>query len=69
MHTYHQIEVPMLTLLDSGASNHCFTDWALFSTYLPLEIPSTGLGANLGSIFHIVGKGSVSLESMIDGKI
>jgi len=69
MYTYHQIRVPILTLLNSGASNHCFTDRALFSTYLPLEILSTGLGANLGSTFHIVGKESVSFKSMIDGKI
>ena len=69
IHTYHQIGVPMPTLLDSGASNHCFTNRALFSTYLPLEIPSTSLGANLRSTFYIVGKGSMSLESMIDGKI
>jgi len=69
MHTYYQIGVLMLTLLDSRASDHCFTNQALFSAYLSLGIPSTGLGANLGSTFHIVGKESVSLESMIDGKI
>jgi len=64
-----QIKSLVLTLLDSGASDHCFTDKALFTTYTLLSQATPGLGAGQDSIFQVVGRGSVKLESVIDGEV
>lgn len=68
MHINQQIKSPMLTLLDSGASDHCFADRNLFSSYTLLNKPVIGLGAGQDSTFQIVGTGSVIFESITDGK-
>ena len=68
MGTKSQTKSPMLTLLDSSASDHCLTDHVLFSVYSPLNNPTTGFGAGLDSTFHIIGKGNVRFESIVDGK-
>ena len=56
-------------MLDSGASDHCFTDRALFTTYTLLSQATPGLGAGRDSIFQIVGRDSVKFESVIDGEV
>jgi len=66
--TKSQTKFPMLTLLDSGVSDHCFTDHALFSVYSLLDNPTTGFGAGLDSTFHIIGKGNIRFESIVDEK-
>ena len=66
--TKSQTKFPMLTLLDSGVSDHCFTDHALFSVYSLLDNPTTGFGAGLDSTFYIIGKGNIRFESIVDGK-
>jgi len=69
MYANQQIKSLVLTLLDSGASDYCFTDKALFTTYTLLSQATPGLGAGQDSIFQIVGRGSVKLESVIDGEV
>jgi len=54
-------------LLDSGASDHCFADLLLFTSYTPFEQPSPGLTAEEGLTFNIVGKRSVELQTNING--
>ena len=56
------------TLLDSGTSNHCFADLSLFTSYTPFEQPSPGLTAEEGLTFNVVGKGSVELQTNINGQ-
>jgi len=68
MGTKSQTKSPMLTLLDSSASDHYLTDRALFSVYSPLNNPTTGFGAGLDSTFHIIEKRNVRFESIVDGK-
>jgi len=53
-------------LLDSGASDYCFADLSLFTSYTPFEQPSPGLTAEEGLIFNVVGKGSVKLQTNIN---
>ena len=69
MHANQQIKSLVLTLLDSGANNHCFMDRALFTTYTPLSQATPGLGAGQDSTFQIIGRGSVKFESIIDGEV
>ena len=56
-----------LTLIDLGASDHCFVDKSLFTTYKPLQQLSFGLFANKGAAFSIEGKGSVEIVTDIKG--
>jgi len=55
----------MFTFPDSSATNHCFADRMLFTSYAPLEQSLIGLSAR--STFDIVGKGSISFSTTIDG--
>jgi len=55
----------MLTFIDSSATDHCFVDRTIFTTYVPFEKPLAGLSAGLS--FDIVGKGSISFSTTIDG--
>lgn len=48
----------MITYADSGASNHCFVNRGNFTTYQSLD-NMTGQTAEIGSRFHILGKGTV----------
>jgi len=57
-----------LTLIDSGASDHCFADKSMFLSYTPFERPSEGLSAGKGSVFSIVGKENVKFQVYINGK-
>ena len=68
MDTKSQTKFPMLTLLNSSASDHCFTNYALFSVYSPLDNPTTGFEVGLYSTFHIIGKGNIRFKSIVDGK-
>jgi len=54
----------MLTFIDSSATNHCFVDRTIFTTYVLFEKPLASLSA--GSSFDIVGKGSISFSTTID---
>jgi len=54
----------MLTFIDSGATDHCFVDRTMFTTYVPFEKPLAGLSA--GSSFDIVGKRSISFSTTIN---
>ena len=50
----------MLIFIDSSATDHCFVDRTMFTTYVPFEKPLAGLSA--GSSFDIVSKGSISFS-------
>ena len=65
-HTINKANTP--TLLDSGASDHCFTNILLFTSYNPFKQPMPGLTAEEGLTFNIVGKGSVKLQAIVNGK-
>jgi len=56
------------TLLDSGASNHCFVDMSLFTSYTLFDQPTPGLTAEKGLTFNIAGKGNVKLQTDVNGK-
>jgi hypothetical protein len=60
---------PIITLLDSGASNHCFTEMELFTTYRQVDPPRTGHSAGKDSTFTIEGSGTVELSMEDQGAI
>ena len=49
-------------LLNSRASNYCFTDQNPLNLYIPLGQPITGLGAANNLTFQITGKRSVKIS-------
>ena len=57
----------LLTLMDSGASDHCITDQTMFITYEALNKPLKGLSADKGSSFDIIGKGNAMLYTCVNG--
>jgi hypothetical protein len=52
----------IITLLDSGASDHCFTERELFTTYRLINPPRTGQSAGKDSTFTIEGSGVAELS-------
>ncbi|KAF9440523.1 hypothetical protein P691DRAFT_625651, partial [Macrolepiota fuliginosa MF-IS2] len=48
---------------------HCFTNHLLFTSYTPFQLPKSGLAANKGSMFMIVGKGTVEFLTEVKGKM
>jgi len=56
------------TLLDSGASDYCFADLSLFTSYTPFEQLSPRLTTEEGLTFNVVGKGSVELQTNVNGQ-
>jgi len=56
-----------LMLLNSRASNYCFTDQNPFNSYIPLGQPITSLGAVNNLSFQITDKRSVKI-SISSGK-
>jgi len=62
----NKLDIP--TLIDSGASNHCFADKTLFTTYIPLNHPSIGLSVGRDSTFRILGKGTIKLRTYVNGE-
>ena len=59
--------INLLTLIDSGASDHCFANKSLFTTLTPLKEPTSGMSAGKGSIFRIIGEGYVEFDTEING--
>jgi len=57
-------EVP--TLIDSGASDHCFVDKASFINLELLHRPITRLAAGKESTFKVIGKGKAKIHTMIN---
>jgi hypothetical protein len=59
----HIITIPksITTLLDLGASDHCFVERKVFSSYQPISPPRTGNSARKGSTFTIEGTGTAEL--------
>jgi len=55
-------------LLDSGASDHCFANIILFTSYIPFKQLSPRLTAEKGLIFNIEGKGNIELQTNVNGK-
>lgn len=55
------------TILDSGASNHCFVSRSCFTSYTPFDTPFTGCSADKNSTFDIRGKGVVSCTTSVNG--
>jgi len=56
------------TLLNSGASDHCFANITLFTSYIPFEQPLPGLTAEKGLTFNVEGKGNIELQTYINGE-
>jgi hypothetical protein len=56
-----------MTLLDSGASDHCFVKQDIFEQYERLDPPRTGHSAGKGSIFNIEGVGRAVFLTNVDG--
>jgi len=54
------------TLIDSGASDHCFTERLLFTLYNTLNNPLIRLSAGKESTFEITGKGRVEFLTDVD---
>jgi len=69
MHVNQQNKSLALTLLDFGASDHCFIDKTLFTTYTLLNQAIPSLGTGQDSIFQIIRKGSIKFELVIDRKV
>jgi hypothetical protein len=59
----------IITLLDSGASDHCFAEKELFATYCQINPPRTGHSAGKDSTFTIEGSGTVELLMEDQGTI
>ena len=55
------------TLIDSGASDHCFTNKEFFVTLALLPQPTIGLAAGKESIFKVLGKGKAKILVTING--
>jgi len=66
LHINLELKDDLLTLIDSGASDHCFADKSMFTTYRPLKQPSEGLSAERNSMFSIVGKGDIELHTFVE---
>lgn len=57
----------VITLLDSGASDHCFVDRSLFSKYQMFSPPRKGNSAGKDSTFTIEGTGTVEFTMIVEG--
>lgn len=55
------------TILDSGASDHCFVSRSCFASYTPFDTPYTGCSADKDSSFEIQGKGVVNCITNVMG--
>jgi len=66
-HTDSDNKPDILTLLDSGASDHYFADLSLFTSYTPFNQPLPGLTAEKGLMFNVIGKGNVEFQTNISG--
>jgi len=62
----HKNESIALTLIDSGASDHCFIDKALFITITYMHQPNMGLAASRELTFSIAGKGKAKIETNVN---
>ena len=54
------------TLIDSGASDHCFVNKNSFLSLTPLHQPTIGLATGKESTFNVAGKGKVRIETTIN---
>jgi hypothetical protein len=59
----------VITLLDSGASNHCFVERERFDQYEIFNPPRIGHSARKGSTFDIKGAGKVSFSADVEGNM
>ena len=57
------------TLIDSGASDHCFVDKFLFILYFLLNQSVSGISTSIESTFTIVGRGTVKFNTRVDKKL
>jgi hypothetical protein len=62
----HQSD-PIMTLLDSGASNYCFVERDTFEQYDCLDPPRMGHSAGKGSTFNIIGVGRATFLTNVEG--
>jgi hypothetical protein len=58
----------LLTLLDLGATDHCFVNANDFSTYKPYSSPRDGHPANKPARFDIMASGTVELHILRNGR-
>jgi hypothetical protein len=70
-HNTNLLNVPrvtnIITLLDSGASDHCIVQHKCFSNYYPIVSPRTGNSAGKGSTFNIEGSGTTKFFTKVNG--
>ena len=62
------IKTNIPTLIDSGASDHCFAERSMFISYTPLDVAATRLSAGKDSTFGIIGRGTVGFVSIVNGQ-
>jgi len=67
LHTDSNNKSNILMLLDSGANDHYFADLSLFTSYTPFNQPLSGLTAERGLTFKVVGKGNIKFQTNING--
>ena len=56
-----------LTLIDSGASDHCFVDKTSFMSLNTLCQPTIGLATSKESTFNVLGKGKARIKITVNG--
>jgi len=60
----NKLDIPIL--IDSGASDHCFADKTLFTTYILLNYLFIGLSAGKDSTFRILEKRTIKLQTYVN---
>jgi len=56
------------TVIDSGATDHCFADFLAFTEYEKFEVPLIGRTAEKGTSFMIMGQGTVKMAIEVENR-
>ena len=56
------------TVIDSGATDHCFVDFSAFTEYEKFEVPLIGRTAKKGTSFMITGQGTVKMAIEVENR-
>jgi len=69
LHTDFHNKQTICTLINSGASDHCFADKSFFISYPPLNQNISGLSASINSTFNILRRGTVKFKTRVEGTL